>query len=119
MKGEIIKNMNPNFYNGEQMFRIIYKGDRWECSIKVPKKDMAEFIDDIMADWIQMETSRLNPSLIVKNGKIMGEKSIITKQEEKEQDSDELEMDSETETYDNPFPTDEALDFDVNVRERV
>jgi len=62
-------------------------------------------------------------------------KEIITEQEEAEQDRDELERDNggyafderyerdisdikdESKTYNN-FPSDEALDYDVNVRER-
>lgn len=104
MKGKIIKNMNPNFYNGEQMFRIIYKGDRWECSIKVPERDMDEFMDDVYSQYLKEKSKKV----------------IITPEEEAEQDKDEQERLSgyfKTKTYNN-FPTDEALEFDVKVRER-
>jgi len=46
-----------------------------------------------------------------------GRKVVITPEEEAEQDKDELEMDSETKTHNN-FPTDEAIEYDINVREK-
>jgi len=187
MKGKIIKNMNINFYNGEKMFRIIYKGDRWECSIKVPEKDMSEFLDDIMSGYMDLiaekkqniamqqmrkemveevwgepikriakeaieDNKRFQKWLKIKE--LVDKMKVITKQEEAEQDIDEQEMDidnikfdkkmvdkinkltyfkdekgeremnfkwekDDAKTYDNPFPKDEALEYDVNVREKV
>ena len=97
-------------------------------------KKVKVLIDKFVSEWIYLN-GEYEKSDIVK---------VITKQEEDEQDKDERDMDEDfekehsqaepeelelrkemdencnvTKTYDNPFPTDEALDFDVNVRERV
>jgi len=92
-------------------------------------KKVKVLIDKFVSEWIYLN-GEYEKSDIVK---------VITKQEEDEQDKDERdmdedfekehsqaepeelelrkEMDSEIKTYNN-FPTDEALEFDVKVRER-
>jgi len=76
----------------------------------VYKEDIDEFMDDIMSGWMKLKGIDVWR---------FENKKVITKKEEVEQDKDEQEMDSDYKTYDNLFPSDEAIDYDVKVRERV
>jgi len=132
MKGKIEK--HHNFFNTkEKYYRIGYKyGAFGERFMDINAEDMPEFMDDIMSAYMELEgiedirepvretalelIERARDKCLKEIGRDVVK--VITKQEEAEQDIDELEMDSETKTHNN-FPTNEALDFDVNVRERV
>lgn len=135
MKGRIKKYIDSYYISKDR----VYSDDDYMI---IEKEDIDEFMDDIYSQYLEgkggllervertaMELVEARKSYLesekeqaynkgfregfnVKYGFV---KQVITKQEEVEQDKDEQEM---TKTYNNPFPTEEQLIYDINVRER-